>query len=268
MLSSTLDKAQQTTTTRGGRHTKARQIFVPGSKSSKGECWGVENQPGNASAATSTPSEKELKELGTDIYYDVLKCYYHWEHSANTSLAGGWILFNPQVPSKERVENVSKFTGYQAVATRYKQDDENLDTFLTRCGHDHAEMMARNSIENKKKRKQCSCTTASASAEEEELQDDDESTLAMEDGSSSSQDAANNETTPEPTRHHRVRRRDPTAARVSLSPSLRSAKREDPPASGETTEERFKNLENLLKTAMGRIHQLEKKNLEYLKAGR
>jgi hypothetical protein len=76
--------------------------------------------------------------------------------------------------------------------------------------------------------------------------------------------AADNETSPEST-HHGVRR-DPAAASVSLSSSLRSRKRKDPPASGKTMEERVENLENLLKTAVGCIHQLEK-TVEDLKAG-
>ena len=267
---STLDSAHQTTTTRGGRSTRARQIFVPGSKSSMGECWGADNQPGNVSAATASPSKKELENLGTDIYYDVLKYHYHWKHSANKSLSGpSWNLYNPHVPSKERVETVSKFTGYEAVAIRFKQDDENLERFLKRCGHDHAEMMARN-MENNKKRKERPSTITTASAEEQGHNDDDDndddSTVAMGDGSSS-QDGGNNETNPAPITHRRVRRRDPTAARVSLSPSgSRSARREDPPASGETMEERIERIETLLKTAMDRINALET-TVEDLKAG-
>jgi hypothetical protein len=108
------------------------------------------------------------------------------------------------------------------VATRYKQDGENLKRFLTRCGHDHAQV-ARN-IENKKKRKEPPSATKTASAEEEEEEEDvdDESTLAMEDGSSS-QDGDNETTNPAPT--HRARR-DSTPARVSLSPSISGSQEE------------------------------------------
>jgi hypothetical protein len=145
---------------------------------------------------------------------------------------------------------VSKFTaGYEALATRYKQDGENLERLLTRCGHDHAQVARK--IENKKKRKEPPSATTSASAEVEEDEEnvDDESTLAMEDGSSS-QDGDNETTNPAPT--HRVRRRDSTAARDSLSPFISgSARREDPPASSETMEKnalkRWRNVSTNLR---------------------
>jgi hypothetical protein len=277
-----MSSTPMTTTRRSGRSTKPMQLFVPGSKSSKGECWGLANQPGsNISAATATATatssaeKKEMEELGTDIYYDILKYHYGWKHSGNTSLSEPtWNLFNPQVPSKERAENISKFTGYQAVATRYKQDGENLDAFLIRCGHDPSQMlpvMDRN-IENKKKRKQrpssATMTASGAVDVDDDHDDDDESTMAMEDDSSSlNGDNKNNETSNlAPTR---LVRRDPPAARVSPSSpssSLESAAgrkyhpRTSSPPGGETImlEERVQNMGKSLKTAMDRIHELEK----------
>jgi hypothetical protein len=260
------NNAQQTaTTTRSGRNTKARQHFVPGSKSSKGECWGVGNQPGDISQEKATASQKELEDLGNHIYYDILKTYYGWTYKSNKSLSGPtWDLFNPKVPSKERVENISQFTaGYEAVAARFKENGANIEEFLTSCGHDPAHMARKIEDKNKKRKER---TTTTSSADED---DDDESTLAMmEDGSSSSSSQNGDETNPVPTTTRRVRRDPPAAARVSLSPSSggSAARRGDAPVSGETTEERFEKMEQSLKTVMGRVHELEK-TVEDLKAG-